>query len=162
MIDNPRERAQAALSCHGNAILRMAWSYLHNIHDAEEVLQETMIQYIRHAPDFESESHEKAWLLTVAANLSKNRIRYNKIRSADQIRDDLMAEDREDLAFVWEAVGMLPEKYREVIHLYYQEGYSTSQTAEILSIPESTVRVRMNRARKQLKEILKEAYDFEG
>jgi RNA polymerase sigma-70 factor (ECF subfamily) len=162
MIDKPRERAEKALSAHGNAILRMAWSYLHNIHDAEEILQETMIQFIRHEGAFESESHEKAWLLTVAANLSKNRIRYNKIRSADPIREELTAEDREDLAFIWEAVSMLPDKYSEVIHLYYQEGYSTAQTARILGIPEATVRVRMNRARKQLKEILKEAYDFEG
>ena len=162
MNDHPMENAEKALSLYGTAILRMAYSYLHNMYDAEEILQETMIRYIRSAPVFDSDGHEKAWLMTVTANLSKNRIRYNKIRMADQLADDLAGQKQEDLAFVWDAVRMLPEKYREVVHLFYQEGYSSSLIADILKIPESTVRVRLNRARTKLKDILKEAYDFEG
>ena len=162
MIEHPLENAEKVLSLYGNAILRMAYSYLHNIYDAEEILQETMIRYIRKAPAFESDDHEKAWLLTVTANLSKNRIRYNKIRSADELVENLPGQIQEDLTFVWEAVRMLPAKYSEVVHLFYQEGYSQARIADILAIPESTVRVRLNRARTRLKDILKEAYDFEG
>ncbi len=62
---------------------------------------------------------------------------------------------------MWEAVKKLPEKYREVVHLFYQEGYSTAEAAGILGRKESTVRSDLLRARKQLKIILKEAYDFE-
>ena len=65
-------------------------------------------------------------LMTVAANLSKNKIDYNRIRTTDELQDTLVAEKREDLSFVWEAVKQLPSKYSEVIHLFYYEGYSTA------------------------------------
>lgn len=113
--------AEQILDDYGNSILRLAYSYLHNMSDAEDVLQETMIRYVRSAPDFKSRSHEKSWLLCVASNLSKNRIDYNKIRQTDELDEKLVMQEREDLSFVWEAVKQLPVKYREVIHMFYQE-----------------------------------------
>ena len=71
-----------------------------------------------------------------------------------------MQEEREDLSFVWDAVKDLPVKYREVIHLFYYEGYSTAQIAQVLEKNETTVRSLLSRGRKQLKQVLKEAYDF--
>lgn len=154
-------RAEFLLDRYGNNILRLAYSYLHNLNDAEEILQDTLLQYLKKAPSFESEEHEKAWLLCVAGNLSKNKLDYNKIRYADELDETLIAEKREDLSFVWEAVKELPDKYREVIHLHYHEGYQTSQIAKILKRNESTVRSDLRRRRERLKQILKEAYDFE-
>ena len=149
------------LETYGDAMLRMAYSYLHNNADAEEVVQDVLIQYLKETPTFNGPVHEKAWCLRVAANLSKNRIKYNNVRRADELNDELVAEEREDLSFVWEAVKALPEKYREVIHLFYQEGYSTAEVARILGRNEATVRSHLARGREQLKTILKEAYDFE-
>ena len=80
----------------------------------------------------ENEAYEKAWLFRVASNLSKNRISYNKIRSTDELNESLIAEEREDLSFVWEAVKELPVKYKEVIHLFYYEELSTAEIANIL------------------------------
>ena len=151
---------ERALELYGNSILRLAYSYLHNMQDAEDILQETLIRYMDKAPDFESPFHEKAWLLRVAANLSKNRISYNKVRQTDQLQEDLLAEQREDLSFVWEAVKGLSPSQREVIHLFYQEDYSTAQIAQILAEKESTVRSHLKRGRDKLKQILKEEYDF--
>ena len=91
-------RAAEILDTHGNAILRYAYSYLHNMEDAEEVLQDTLVQFLKTAPAFESEAHEKAWLLRVAGNLSKNRLSYNAVRAADELNDELVAENREDLS----------------------------------------------------------------
>lgn len=155
------QKAEEILGHYGNSILRLTYSYLHNMADAEEVLQDTLIQYLKTAPAFENESHEKAWLFRVAGNLSKNRIDYNRIRSTDELNEALVAEQREDLSFVWDAVKMLPVKYREVIHLFYYEDISTAQIAQILQEKESTVRSRLMRGREKLKSILKEAYDFE-
>ena len=112
-------------------------------------------------PRFESEAHEKAWLLRVAGNLSKNRLSYNAVRAADELNDELVAENREDLSFVWQAVRNLPETYREAIHLFYHEGCSTRQIAQILQRSEATVRSDLHRGRQLLREILKEAYDFD-
>ena len=154
-------RAEMILTRFGDSILRYAYTYLHNMSDAEEVLQDTLVQFLKTAPEFESENHEKAWLLRVAANLSKNRIRYNKLRETDELNEELVAEEREDLSFVWEAVKSLPVKYREVIHLFYHEGYQTAQIAKVLGRNESTVRSDLRRGREKLKEVLKGEYDLE-
>ena len=136
--DNPAERAGKILDKYGNNILRTAYSYLHNMSDAEDILQDTLIQYIRKAPAFENDNHEKAWLLTVAANLSKNKLEYLGIRKTDELSEELVSENKEDL-----------------------EGYSTKEISNILKRNEATVRSDLNRGRQQLKNILKEAYDFE-
>lgn len=155
------QMAAEALNTYGNAILRCAYSYLHNMADAEEILQDTLLKLLTAAPSFESEEHKKAWLLKVAANLSKNRIEYNALRDCDELDESLAAEGREDLSFVWEAVKQLPTQYREVIHLHYYEGYSTEEMAQILSRNPSTIRSDLRRGREKLKSVLKEAYDFE-
>ncbi|MBE5974135.1 MAG: RNA polymerase sigma factor [Paenibacillaceae bacterium] len=145
---------------YGNSVLRLAYSYLHNMSDAEDVLQDTLIQFLKTQPHFESGEHEKAWILRVASNISKNRITYNKIRKTDELTETLAAEETQDLTFVWEAVKQLPPKYSEVIHLFYHEGYSTAEIASILSKNEATVRSLLMRARMKLKDVLKEVYDF--
>ena len=156
-----KENAARLLDVHGDSVLRLAYSYMHNMQDAEDILQETLIRYMQAVPEFENESHARAWLLRVAANLSKNRIEYNRYRMADELNEELVAEEREDLSFVWEAVKSLPVTYRETIHLFYREGFKTAQIAEILGEKESTVRSHLKRGREKLREILKEAYDFE-
>jgi len=152
---------EAVLDNYGNSILRLAYSYLHNMSDAEDILQETLIKYIETTQRFESDVHKKAWLLRVAANLSKNRIDYNCIRQTDELEESLVMDEREDLSFVWDAVKELPSKYREVIHLFYHEGYQTKEISKILSRNESSVRSDLKRGREKLKEVLREAYDFE-
>ena len=156
-----KENAARLLDIHGDSVLRLAYSYMHNMQDAEDILQETLIRYMQAVPEFENESHARAWLLRVAANLSKNRIEYNRYRMADELNEELVAEEREDLSFVWEAVKSLPVTYRETIHLFYREGFKTAQIAEILGEKEATVRSHLKRGREKLREILKEAYDFE-
>lgn len=154
-------RSEKALDQYGNAILRLAYSYLHNMSDAEDILQDTLLKYMQSAPAFENAQHEKAWLLCVTSNLSKNKLSYNKVRETDELLETLTAEEREDLSFVWNAVKKLPDKYREAVHLYYEEGYSTREISRILNRRESTIRSDLKRGRERLKEVLKEEYDFE-
>lgn len=158
---NDLERAGILIDEYGNSILRLAYSYLHNMEDAEDILQDTLLQYIKTKPSLNGQEHEKAWFLRVAANLSKNKIKYNKIRETDELAEELVGRQEEDLAFVWDAVKKLPEKYREVVHLFYQEGLSTKEIAAALDRKEATVRSDLLRGREQLKTILKEEYDFE-
>lgn len=150
------QQAEALLDRHGESILRLAYSYLHNQSDAEDILQDTLIQYLRTSPTLESPAHEKAWLLRVAGNLSKNLLRAQGYRQADQLEETLVAQEREDLSYVWDAVKALPVPYREAIHLFYYEGYSTAQIAQILDQKESTVRSRLKRGREKLKPLSEE------
>ncbi|MBR2523650.1 MAG: sigma-70 family RNA polymerase sigma factor [Clostridiales bacterium] len=152
--------AARLMDTYGNQILRFAYSYVHNMEDAEDILQETLISYMKTAPVFENERHEKSWLFTVTANHSKNKIKSNNIRRADELNEELVAEKKEDLSFIWEAVKNLPDDYREVIHLFYEEDLTTAQIAQVLKRRESTVRSQLKRGRDKLKDILKENYDF--
>ena len=159
--EDPSRTAERMLDEYGSSILRLAYSYLHNMSDAEDIVQETLIRYLRKPPCFAGKAHEKAWLLKVAVNLSKNKIKYNKVRQADVLEETLAAEERPDLSFVWEAVKELKTPYREVIHLFYYEGYQAREIAMILNRKESTIRSDLRRGREQLRAILKEEYDFE-
>jgi RNA polymerase sigma factor (sigma-70 family) len=125
---------------YGTPILRYAYSFMKNQSDAEDIVQETFLQYIRKAPDFENEQHEKLWLFKVAGNLCRNQLSYNNRHSSDELKEELIAEDREDLSFVWEAVEKLPENERSAIHLFYQEQMTTAEIAEVLGAREGTVR----------------------
>ena len=133
------KEAEEILSTIGNSILRLALSYLHNIEDAEDILQETMIKFVTVRPVFESEAHRKAWLMRVASNLAKNRIDYNRVRDTLELNEEIAGE----------------------VHLFYQEGYSTAEIAQITGRREATVRSDLKRARDRLREMLKEANDFE-
>lgn len=62
---------------------------------------------------------------------------------------------------LYEAVKMLPAKCRSVVYLFYYEGYSTKEIADIIHVREATVRTRLVRARKMLKRKLAEAWDYE-
>lgn len=151
-----------ALRLYGNSILRVAYSYMHNMSDAEDILQDTLLQLMRTDPTFESPEHEKAWLLRVAINLSKNKLKSAWFRKNTELIEDYpTAELAEDLTFVWDAVKTLPEKYRIVIHLYYHEAYSTAEIASLLDKKETTVRSLLHRARRTLKSNLKGDYDFD-
>lgn len=161
------KEAGEILDVHGNAILRLALSYLHNKEDAEDILQETMIKFVTVRPNFESETHRKAWLMRVASNLAKNRIDYNKVRDTMELNEEIAGEVQEDLdngdeyKAIWDAVRCLPVHQREAIHLFYQEGYQTAEIARITGRREATVRSDLKRARDKLRELLKEADDFE-
>ena len=123
----------------------MAYSYLHNMSDAEEILQETLIRYLTVQPELQGPEHEKAWLLRVAANLSKNRLDYNRLRDTDELEETLVSQEREDLLCGLSSPSPIPN----------------AQIAKILNRRESTVRSDLRRGRKRLKKILKEEYDFE-
>ncbi len=153
------QQAERLLTDYGNNVLRLAYAYLHNMNDAEEILQDTLIQFLKTAPTLDSPKHEKAWL-RVAANLSKNRIDYNQRRLADELNEELVAKEREDLSFVWEEVKALPINQREAVHLFYYEGYTTAEIGKMLGRRESTVRSDLRRGRARLQGVLKEAYDF--
>lgn len=159
-VEERNRQAEQLLDRYGQSVLRLSYAYLHNMSDAEEILQDTLVQFLKTSPVFDSQDHEKAWLLRVASNLCKNRLIYDRRRRADPLSETLAQEDRPDLSFVWEAVKALPVHQREVVHLFYHEGFATAEIARIVGRKESTVRSDLRRARLRLKEILKEGYDL--
>ena len=134
------QEVEAIYRRHIKMVYQICLMLMKNVPDAEDAAQTVFRKVMEHPEPFRDPEHEKAWLLRVAANLSKNRLDYNRLRDTDELEETLVSQEREDLSFLWEAVKQLPEANREVIHLFYYEGYPTAQIAKILNRRESTVR----------------------
>lgn len=158
------ERAEYLLNNYGNAILRLAFSYVHNKEDAEEIVQDSILQILRARPSFENGKHELSYLMTITSNISKNRIKYNARHQTVELNEEIATKDTtdksDDHSFILEACEKLPVKYKEVIHLFYCEDYSTAEISKILGMKETTVRSNLSRGRDKLKTILKEEYGY--
>lgn len=154
-------RAAELLDQYGTSIYRLACSFVKNTADAEEITQDTILQILKYDPVFETKKQEKGWLMKTCANLSRNRLKSLKRFDHAELDDHLAQPEEKDLSFVWDAVMHLPVDQREAVHLFYAEGYGTAEIAEILNKRESSVRSDLSRARKKLRKILKEAYDFD-
>lgn len=141
-------------------LLRLSFTYMKNIRDAEDLAQEAFLKLIEKKPSFQDEEHKKAWLIRVSINLCKNRLKtawFRRTLPLDEAAFDLTHEENEVLSTVME----LPAKYRSIILLFYFEEYSIGEIAGILGQKESTVGSQLHRARKLLKSKLKEGFDGE-
>ncbi len=139
-------------------LYRAALTITGNRDDALDMVQETFIRWITKRPEFASDEHEKAWLLRVAMNLSRNLVNSAAHRTSCELLDIYPAKDSEE-AGVIEEVMKLPDKLREVIYLYYYEEYNSREIAEILGENVSTVRTRLSRGRKMLRGVLKDEWE---
>ncbi len=135
-------------------VYRIAFAYVKNAADAEDITQTAFLQLIRKAPRFENEEHEKAWLIRTTINLSKNLLKHWWRKREDVDENTVPCADETGRDEVLEAVLALPEKYRTVICLRYFEGYSGEEIAALVKRPSSTVRNRLRKARALLKEKL--------
>lgn len=140
---------------HKSTVWRVCFAYLKNASDTEDAVQETFIRLIRSGPVFESEEHEKAWLIRTASNVCKNMLGHwwRKRESIEQL-PDLPDAEKADISDVWNAVTALPDKYKTVVYLYYYEGYTGAEIARMLKKPQSTIRNHLREARIILKERL--------
>lgn len=144
---------QLAVSKYSKTVARTAFSYLKNISDAEDVSQEVFLALLQNRCEFEGEEHLKAWLIRVAINKCKNYLNSGWFKNKCELVDDLPYMQKEE-SDILNAVLNLKTKYRIPIHLYYYEGYSIKEIAEILEEPTATVGTRLARGRKQLKKII--------
>ncbi len=134
-----------------DTVFRIAFTYMKNRQESEDVLQEVFLKLYTAEPVFDSKEHERRWLIRVTVNLCKNRLKlfWNTKRcSLDEIGE---LADRQDDREIIAAVLGLPEKYRSVVYLHYVEGYRCREIAELLSLKESTVKMRLKRGRELLK-----------
>lgn len=142
---------------YGDMIYRIAWQYTQNAHDAEDILQEVLVRYIKSQPAFCDEEHKKAWLIRVTVNLCRDRSRFLRIRkivSFEDIQEPVM--DADTSVELLDLVMHLPPKDRIVLYLYYYESYTIPEIANILNAKQNTVSSRSSRARAKLKLIIEE------
>jgi len=131
-------------------LYKICFTYMKNLAETEDCVQEAFVKLAASGKKFESKDHEKAWLIRTATNICKNILRHwwrkresidNHALAANFATDDTLS-----------VVLSLPTKYKTVVYLYYYEGYTGAEIAEILKKPKSTIRNHLHEARKLLKE----------
>lgn len=143
---------------YGDMLYRLCFIMLKNESDAEDAVQETFLAYYQKAPVFKSSEHEKAWLIKVATNKSRDLLRF-RVRHPLLDEDFLSAlsPDPSDSGIL-EALAALPEKYRLVLTLYYIEDCRIEEIARIIGRTASAVKMRLQKGRKLLEKIYREEY----
>ncbi len=133
---------------YSDSMLRAAYSVLKSTDDAEDAVQDAFLRFVQKRPQFKNSEHEKAWLLRVTINISKNMLKSAARNNLPVTEEIPCLDEKSELLAV---VMSLPERYRTVIHLYYFEGYSIKEIAAVLKLPSATVGTRLARARNLLK-----------
>ena len=117
------------------------------------MVQEAFLRLWEKNPEFESPAHQRSWLLKVTVNGCKSRLRAPWRRRTAPLPESYPAATPEEHAAL-DAVLSLPPKERATVHLFYYEGYQTAEIAAILGEREGTVRSRLSRCRKKLRDML--------
>ncbi len=152
------EQFRETVDQYGDMIFRLAYSYLKNRADAEDVMQETLLKRYVEQKSFDSPEHEKNWLLRVAVNECRKLLRSPWRRRTEPLEDaEAPSFDSPAQSELFRQVMALPPKYRAAIYLYYYEDYPVRDIAAAMGANPSTVQTWLMRARGQLQVKLKEA-----
>ena len=139
-----------------DTVYRVARSGSRNESDAEDITQNTFLKLLQRKKLFNDDDHARRWLIRVAVNegnmLWRKRKHEDCLEATEEIAvsDDFTDNDNKLL----KALAQLTPEYRQAVHLYYFEDYSTKEIAKLLNISDDTVRTRLSRARRKLRELL--------
>lgn len=147
-----KQDAEQLVKVHGDAVYRLAYARTGSREDAEDVTQETFLRLVRAAPEFRDEEHCRAWLLRVAMNCAVDLQRSAWRRRTRPLEEakHIAAPEKPEYGIL-ETVLSLPERYREVVHLYYYEELSVAEIAAVMGKREGTINTRLCRARAMLR-----------
>lgn len=154
-MKSPEEMSRA-VEIYADMVRRICFVHLKSEHDTEDVFQNVFLKYMLHKGVFENSEHEKAWLTRVTINActdwlrSLSRRRWIPLETV--VEESSMPDERS--REVLEAVLQLPDRYRQVVYLFYYEGYSAVEIAGILGKKENTVYTWLSRAKGILREKL--------
>ena len=152
-----RARVEDIYERHFPMVYRVSFSYLKNRADAEDAASEVFARLLGKQPAFANAEHEKAWLIRVTVNVCKDSLRrWQRRRAQTDYGADLPDSAAFEIGETLQALLDLPPRYKDVLYLYYYEGYTTREIAQILNKPHSTVRGQLREAREKLKGVLQD------
>lgn len=150
---------------YANDVLRMCYFYLADRQKAEDVCQDVFVRLITTTPVLQ-EGKEKAWLLKVAMNRCRDLWRgawLKRVVLGSPMFELVPAPDefsqKDDQQELMGAINELPAMFKEVILLHYYQGYSITEIAEMMDLPEGTISSRLSRGRKKLETIMMKGGD---
>jgi RNA polymerase sigma factor, sigma-70 family len=142
---------------HANFLMvyKVCFAMLKSRPEAEDCAEDTFVKLLEKRPVFLTEKDAKAWLTITAMNRCKDHLRswwHRNRESMDDLNNELGDSAVSDQGgTMLDSIQELPMKYRELLILFYYEGYSTDEIAKMLHRPSSTVRNQLKDARQMLK-----------
>ena len=149
--------AQEAFNRYSDMVYRLAFARVKNRYDADDILQEVFLRFIKQKGKVNNEEHAKALLIRITVNCSNSMLSSSWFKKTEPLDEALSVSPSESDTLY--QVLRLPKKYRTVIHLFYFEDLSIAEIAKALGDKENTIKSRLSRARDMLKPLLKEV-DF--
>ena len=150
------DQAERFVREYANAILRVCAAYSLGRSDAQDICQDIFLTLLQDGRSFESREHERAFILRCAINACKDILKSSRFRrtapleEAERMAAPAPGEEHE----VWQAVAALPARERILVYLFYCEGYSLEEAAQMSGCTYTAARKRLSRARKRLREEL--------
>ena len=136
------------------ALYKVAKTYLKNEEDVADVIQGTILSAYEHIGELKTVSYFKTWLIRILINHCTDVVRQQKrVVSMEQAEEQTGTFLESDYEF-YELIRELPEKDRTIFLLYYGECFNAREIAELLGWNENTVKSRLQRGRKKLKQVL--------
>lgn len=141
---------------YADMVYRIAYRYVKNSIDTDDVFSEVFLAYFKKERTFESEEHRKAWLIRVTINCAKDVLaqRTQLQQLHEETLSDQTVRDADTYMDLHKAIEQLRPEYREVIKFYYLDDLSVKEIAQILNKNENTIKTQLFRAREALKTIL--------
>lgn len=162
---------EALLRTYQPAVFRLAYLLLGDADDAEDVAQETFLRAQKALPRFDIERPLRPWLFRIAANLARNKRRslgryfaalQRLLRAEPEAALNIPQEagQKQDAQTLWRAVRHLGENEQNIIYLRYFLELSEAETASTLEIPVGTVKSRLHRALRKLRQVIERDYAY--
>ena len=145
---------QKILERYSASLYRLAYSFLGSRQDAEDVLQEVFLKFLRKRPVFSAEEQCRAWLMTVTANQCRDLLRSPWRRRTLPLEEAASEPEPSPDGELEAALAQLKPKDRAIVYLFYYEQCSSAEIARTLRMSDAAVRSRLTRARQTLKTLL--------
>lgn len=155
----PRKNAtEAAFLRYGDMLYRLALTRIGNDADAQDAVQDVFTKFIVSNPIFKDEDHEKAWFLRTMINQCHDFARKQSLRLFMPLDDvvNVASDDESGLNEIIGLISQLSPIYADVVVLHSLEGFSIEETAKLLELSVSAVKMRLSRAKEMLQKLRKE------
>lgn len=144
-----------AIELYADTVKRICFLHLKNYHDTQDIFQKVFLKYLMHEGNFQSEEHRKSWIIRVTVNSCKDLLRdyyrKNTLSIEEAVNEYASCDESKEIL---STVLTLEPKYKDVVYLFYFEGYTACEIAEILNKKENTIYSLLSRAREKLKKKL--------
>lgn len=155
---------------YGKRLYGLCLSLCANPFDADDLYQETWLRAVKNISQYDPTKEFEPWLTKICVNTYRNVLRrlarspfldFRTNEEKDALINAVPDAEKTDYGPLYEAIDRLPEKYRIAVILFYFQDMDTAATAQVIGIPEGTVKSRLSKARKLLKEVLGNETDLQ-